>query len=160
MPKIEEVTPIKGERWSFNVHSSSRPGMMWRVDLEGFKWNGHCPCENFMFNHAPTLTRGAAPSDEHRCRHIKRARSYVMEVIFPMIAARMVCCPTPMDRGREAIASIEAMNDLVALRQFIDQKIDNITNESEPETNPEPGGEPRRPSPKIYNLESRPRSFV
>lgn len=163
MAEIKEVTPIEGERWSFHVHSRSRPGLRHRVDLEAYNWNGACDCEDFNFNREPDLRRGAAAHDDWRCYHLRVARSFVMEEVFPMLAKAMggPKMPTPgagqstLTRAKRSIKDIKDVGDLISLRNEITALIDEqIDHESDhPDSNP--SRESQRPAPKVYNLQSR-----
>lgn len=94
MARIKNVEPVQGDYFTYYVHSRSRPGEKWRVELEPFNWNGSCTCENFMFAHAPDLSRGVKPDgDSHRCYHIMAARSYFLEEVAPMIAKQLPKAP-------------------------------------------------------------------
>jgi hypothetical protein len=67
-------------RWF--VTSRSRPAVEHLVDLELYDGNGACPCEHFSFALEPMLKRGAPPSDEFRCHHIKEARARLADLLI------------------------------------------------------------------------------
>jgi hypothetical protein len=51
-------------------------GTIYTVDLECYRGNGQCDCENFRFNMEPKLARGADKSDSLRCKHIQVCRAF------------------------------------------------------------------------------------
>ncbi len=81
-----EVTPIEGETFTFMVSSRSRPSAPHRVEIDAYGFNGACSCESHKFRNEPKLCRGAKAEDALRCVHIRRARSYFLDEILPVIA--------------------------------------------------------------------------
>lgn len=108
--------------------SASRPGKQWRVDLESFGFNGQCDCENFNFGCYADLSRGAKPSDDYRCKHIRDARSFVLDNMFPQIAKGFK--GGPIDLARLAVSKM-TLNQLVELQEEVRQRIEQLTNEDE-----------------------------
>lgn len=116
------VVPVPGEIMRFTVQSRSRPhSVQHTVDLEYYDWSGGCSCEAFQFNFAPKLERGAKPSDDLRCIHLKRARSYFLDEILPRIADQLntkTAPPPPLAAAKEAVTAL-APGDLMRLRQWM-----------------------------------------
>lgn len=164
MATIPEVQEIEGERWSFLVKSRSRPTHKpWRVDLEAYTWNGACDCEDFHFSREPDLRRGAKASDDLRCHHILRARSYLFEEIFPKLAVAMggpkMASPgagySPSTRVKHDLKAIQNVGDLIALRTMIDAQIEErLEHHGTDKQNRGNQREPQRPAPKIYHLKN------
>src|SRR5205814_7835687 len=86
--KIDVVTPLEREMLRFRVASRSESGTAYIVDLAAFGCNGRCECDDFKFRKEPKLWAGAHPSDALRCRHIRLARDYLLDVdVLPRLAA-------------------------------------------------------------------------
>jgi hypothetical protein len=59
----------------YHVDSETNPNKdPYLVDLEIYRGNGLCACDDFRYNHEPKVARGATPSDETRCKHLKAVR--------------------------------------------------------------------------------------
>lgn len=139
------VQPIAGETFRFYVDSKSRPDMPHLVDLESYRWGGQCSCENFKFRHEKALSElgpKSIPDDSFRCSHIKAARSYYMDEIFPKLAAAIRRIDKPMSRLMEAQGLITAIqqsddnvtakiNDLNDIKSHVEMTIEQITKEVE-----------------------------
>jgi hypothetical protein len=139
------VQPIAGETFRFYVDSKSRPDMPHLVDLESYRWGGQCSCEAFKFKHEPALSRltvKTIPDDSYRCSHIKAARSYYMDEIFPKLAAAIRRIAAPTSRLMEAQGLITAIqqsadsvttkiNDLNDIKSHVEKTIEQITTEVE-----------------------------
>ena len=82
------MEPIESEFFRFHVRSRTR-NQKWLVDLEPYGFNGQCGCEAFQFKCQPDLERGMPPSEKRRCDHIKRARTYLAEILFPLVAKNL-----------------------------------------------------------------------
>lgn len=63
----------------FLVRSASRPRIVHIVDLAEHGGNGGCSCEQFTIRIRPHLDEGAAPTERHRCKHIRAAREYLAD---------------------------------------------------------------------------------
>lgn len=74
--RLPNVEPIAGEPGCFWVQSNSRLGIRHRVDMLAFSGNGACGCERFEFEVGPYLRRGAKPSLNLECRHIRLVRHW------------------------------------------------------------------------------------
>lgn len=84
---VKGVRPMPGERLCFHVTSDSRPGIQHRVDLEEYRFNGACSCENFQMRLARTLEDGAFPAAHLQCDHIKRAEKWFAYHVRAKLAA-------------------------------------------------------------------------
>jgi hypothetical protein len=82
------VQEIEGEPLRFHVASRSGRSA-YLVDLEEYGFNGKCGCCDFEFRKEPELSRGAEPSDQLRCRHIRSARAYFTDKMLRAVAAAM-----------------------------------------------------------------------
>lgn len=148
MPEIPRVIAIPGEWWTFNVHSWSKPGTRHRVELDAFGWNGSCTCEWYEYNCAPELSRGAAPCDGYRCRHIHVARSYVLDEILPKLAKAMrgERVPEsnaelrPLAKARASIMGLTEMRELSAISELIEERMQQVL------------VDPPAAVPKVYHL--------
>ena len=138
-PKIQ---PIAGELFRFYVPSLSEPNYPRTVDLEDYQFNGACDCQRFKFNCEPKLSRGAAPEDKLRCRHLKDARSFFLDEILPKIAKSIKRIAAPTSLFMEAMGIVTAIhqsptnvidkvNDLLEIRKHIDATIEQINRELE-----------------------------
>lgn len=139
------VQPITGEAFRFYVDSVSHPGAPHLVDLESYRWGGQCDCENFKFRKEKDLAAlgpKSVPDDSYRCSHIKAARSFYMDEIFPKLAAAIRRIDKPLNRLMEAQGLITAIqqsddsvtskiNDLNDIKSHIESTIEQITNEIE-----------------------------
>ena len=70
--------------------ASSRPEIEpHRVDLQRYNGNGSCDCENFQYKKRPLLEKRAMPAEILECKHIKRAKRYLLwKVLNKMIETR------------------------------------------------------------------------
>ncbi len=84
-----DVERIAGETFSFFVASESRATSPHRVEIDAYHFNGACSCPDFKCRKEPKLSRGAKPSDELRCRHVRKARSYFLDEILPILAKEL-----------------------------------------------------------------------
>lgn len=84
--KLEMVAMIEGEPLRFNVRSASRPDIVHLVDLIEYNGNGACSCEEFEFRLAPRLKEGSQPNAVWECRHIRRAKRRLVEIVIRTIA--------------------------------------------------------------------------
>lgn len=100
---LSKSTPGVEENGDFLVFyvQSSRPGHEpHRVDLQKFCGNGDCDCENFSLATVVeikgrkvtkrfALTKGAMPSPSLECKHIRRAKRYLLfKVLNRLISDR------------------------------------------------------------------------
>lgn len=85
--RYPDVHPDHYEQHTFYVDSrvKGRNRGPYRVVLNAYSWNGWCSCWDFYFNKEKHLSKGAFPSEELRCFHIKRARAYWVDVLGPMV---------------------------------------------------------------------------
>ena len=94
--EVSGVTPIVGEFWRFHIRSRTRADLH-LVDLEAYNFNGECSCEHFRFKLCRMLDDGAKPSESRRCDHIKRARAYMTEILFPLVAKNLKAIVHPLE---------------------------------------------------------------
>jgi hypothetical protein len=84
------VHPIDGEPMRFRVDSETDPGVSYVVNLGALRvrqrMNGQCECDNFKFKRLPNLRMFRKPTARSRCKHIKWAMAYVMEMMLPKLA--------------------------------------------------------------------------
>ena len=83
------VTPLEREHFRFLVASRTVPGREYLVDLEAFAFNGACGCRRWEIACGPRLRRGESPCEALRCSHIRRARSFFLDVILPKLATEL-----------------------------------------------------------------------
>lgn len=72
-----EIIPYNNNL-DFLVGSQSREGHH-MVELDKYKGNGHCSCEDFQMNKKPMLHFVTTPSDKTRCKHIIAAREFLLD---------------------------------------------------------------------------------
>ena len=126
MAEVPEVEEIPGEHFRFHVISRTEPSQKYLVDLEGYRFNGWCGCERFKFACEPKLSRGATPGDVFRCWHIRRARSYFMDIIFPKLAAAFhgQQNPTkPLDAAKTILSGLD-LGELMAILRLTEKLIE------------------------------------
>lgn len=68
------------------VPSFTDPLTSYLVDLKEHGGNGRCGCEHFQFRLAPQMpSDGSAPPHPMRCKHIRRAREFVLNAILDTV---------------------------------------------------------------------------
>jgi len=55
----------------FHVNVRGKPGHTYLVDLDEYRGNGWCGCQDFEFRRSPRLIRGQ--TSRSRCKHIRHA---------------------------------------------------------------------------------------
>lgn len=81
-----DIEPI--DRFTYRVKSDSG-GHYYHVDLEAYNFGGFCDCSDFKCRREPRLSRGEKPTDALRCKHIRAARTYFLDEIFPILAKQL-----------------------------------------------------------------------
>lgn len=144
MPVDLKVWPIKDKFLCFHVESRSEPQFPREVDLESFKFNGMCNCQRFDFACYSMLSKGANPAEHLRCAHIKAARSFFLDEIFPKIypvirplvenqinqvhqAEAIVSAIVTADETKYDLNS--KLQDLMLLKAHVDAAVDQIHEE-------------------------------
>jgi hypothetical protein len=70
------VAPVAGEPRRFFV-ASRTPGIEpYLVDLDEYRGNGWCGCQDFEFRRQPHLERGAKAGHATRCFHVQQALAF------------------------------------------------------------------------------------
>lgn len=77
-------TPL---RWL--VPSASRPGESHLVELDAYNGNGKCSCADFTCRHEALARTGQGGVAKTRCKHIKRARSALLDSLIKEIASSL-----------------------------------------------------------------------
>jgi hypothetical protein len=81
------IEPIEGEPTRYYVGSRRANVAPYLVDVTEYKKNGQCTCEDFQFRKKPHLDRGAKPSPELRCYHIKCVRAWLLNRLLTALEA-------------------------------------------------------------------------
>ena len=86
MSAIPIVREIEGELMRFHVLSRTRLNDRYLVDLQAFKMNGQCGCDDFIYRHGPLLKGDYRPHDRTRCWHIRQARAWLLQRMLVKLA--------------------------------------------------------------------------
>ena len=89
LKKLVEGVEENGDFLVFYVESSQHGNPPYRVDLQKFCGNGDCDCPNFSLaklieqkgvkvSKRLALTKGAMPCPALECKHIRRAKRYLL----------------------------------------------------------------------------------
>jgi hypothetical protein len=80
---LESSKVTRVDRGVYRIRSQTQHNTEYTVDLFDNEGLGGCDCKNFMYSLLPKFERaGKIPFDSYRCKHIKRVRSYVLDLII------------------------------------------------------------------------------
>ena len=79
---LEGIKVTRLGRGVYQIRSETQKDVVYEIDILANDGLGNCSCKNFQFSRLPKFERLGIPFDSFRCKHLKRVRCHVLDLIL------------------------------------------------------------------------------